>query len=518
MKTCISISFLLVAFACARVEEPPIQSNRVLLAVHRDYRPLPKENDSVSVAVPWDELANALPAVKQSGFSVTDQNFGKDVAYTMADSDGDGTVDHVVFDYIFVSNEPVFTFLVHLNDKKPQPSNRTDVSQDRRLHVEWLTPYTVYSAGHPSDVPIADRLVQSTMQLYPDLKEFPVYAPRRWNYEYSFFMAGAYKLGKQENRPEYINYAREWIDDFVAEEGGFKPGVYDMSEYKLDDVLPGRVALYMYEETQAPKYKSVADTLIRQLTTQPKTGDGGYWHKQVYPHQMWLDGIFMGDVFSMQYASMFDQPQWFDEAVHQIDLIYQHTYDSATGLMYHGWDESINPVWAHPQRGTSPEFWGRAVGWYLVALVECLDYLPQEHPGRARVVAILQQVASGVRQFQDKDNALWYQVLDKGGEKGNWIETSCSAMFAYAFAKGHRQGFLDQEFLQSANAAYDAILNGYVYADTKGRLHLDQTVKVGTLNFKSSKGDFEYYVTTERRIDDYKGLAALLYASIELQR
>jgi unsaturated rhamnogalacturonyl hydrolase len=233
---------------------------------------------------------------------------------------------------------------------------------------------------------------------------------------------------------------------------------------------------------------------------------------------MWLDGIFMADVFSMQYAKAYNQPAWFDESIHQIKLIYDRTLDPQTGLLYHGWDESKNPVWAHPERGTSPEFWGRAVGWYLMALVESLDYIPENHPERKDVIKILQDVSAAVKKYQDPSSKLWYQVLDRGNQEGNWIETSCSAMFAYAFAKGHRQGFLDETYLTTANEAFKALLDQYVFVDDSGNLHLDQTVKIGTLNPKNSKGDFEYYITTERRIDDYKGLASLLFLSIELNR
>jgi unsaturated rhamnogalacturonyl hydrolase len=233
---------------------------------------------------------------------------------------------------------------------------------------------------------------------------------------------------------------------------------------------------------------------------------------------MWLDGIFMGDVFSMQYANAYKQPQGYDEAVHQIKLIYQHTADLATGLLYHGWDESRNPVWAHPQRGTSPEFWGRAIGWYLFALIECLDYLPADHPERKDIIKIFQDVSASVKNYQDVKTNLWYQVIDKGNQPGNWIETSCSAMFTYAFAKGNHQGFLDATYLSSAQQAYQSLLDGYVFIDDHGNFHFDRTVKIGTLNTKTSKGDFQYYITTECRIDDYKGLAALLFASMELGR
>jgi unsaturated rhamnogalacturonyl hydrolase len=153
-----------------------------------------------------------------------------------------------------------------------------------------------------------------------------------------------------------------------------------------------------------------------------------------------------------------------------------------------------------------------------MALIECLDYLPADHPERKDVIKIFQDVSASVKKYQDAKSKLWYQVMDKGDKPGNWIETSCSAMFTYAFAKGNHQELLDASYLTSAQQAYDALLNNYVFVDDKGNFHFDRTVKIGTLNPKTSKGDFQYYITTECRINDYKGLASLLFASIELER
>jgi unsaturated rhamnogalacturonyl hydrolase len=186
--------------------------------------------------------------------------------------------------------------------------------------------------------------------------------------------------------------------------------------------------------------------------------------------------------------------------------------------LYHGWDEAKNPVWAHPEKGTSPEFWARAIGWYAMALVECLDYIPADHPEREEVIRIFKNVCESILKFQHTGDNLWYQVLDKHDRPDNWPEASASAMFAYTFAKGYNKKYLGEQFKASADKAYDAILNSFVFIDEQGNLHLDQTVKIGTLNPKTSKGDYQYYITTERRIDDYKGLAALLYASMELNR
>ena len=514
------LSLLFVLFICFSGVSKG--SDRLLVTVKRNYL-IPKTSEKVVIAIEWSKLIKQCPQLKTTYFTVTDQNFGEDVSFKIVDIDNNKSYDYLIFDFDFQSNEPVFTFLINsYAQKKPYPQKKLIVSSDKieidpRLEINFLTSFPDYEKKNGAVKDIASKVVESTINQYPNIIDFPIYAPNRWNYEYSFFLAGSYKQGKKKNNQAFIDYPQKWVDSFIGD-NNFKEGVYDMSEYKLDDVIPARLAILFHQQTGNPKYKAIADTIALQMKRQPKTSDGGYWHKQVYPNQMWLDGVFMGDVFSMQYGNAYNQPEWYDEAIKQIKLIYLHTRDEKTGLLYHGWDESKNPVWAHPQKGTSPEFWGRAIGWYVMALVECLDYLPENHPERKNVIKILQDVSASVKKYQDKKTSLWFQVIDKGDKPGNWIETSCSAMFAYVFAKGSHKGYLDKSYLTSAQQAYDGLLKNYIYVDSKGNLHLNRTVKVGTLNTKTSKGDFQYYITTECRIDDYKGLASFLYASIELDR
>jgi unsaturated rhamnogalacturonyl hydrolase len=489
------------------------QSDQVLITVKRNYAPIPKDKDKVTIAVDWNEVLKRTPALKGKLPMVNDRNFGKDLPATLVDTNKDKKADYMVFDYTFQSNEPVFSFLLSASKNGTREVIARSLTPDPKLEISVLSPFRAKSGER-----ISAQLVQTTLNLYPDPKDFPIYAPNRWNYEYSFFLLGSYKLGKKINNQKFIAYPKRWVDLFINENGGFKKDVYDMSEYKLDDVIPARLAILFHQETKKEKYKSIVDTIVTQLARQPKTNDGGYWHKQIYEHQMWLDGIFMADVFSMQYAQAYNKPEWYDEAVHQIKIIYEHTRDLKTGLLYHGWDEAKNPVWADPVKGTSPEFWSRAIGWYAMALAECLDFLPADHPERKNVIKIFQNVCTSVKKYQHAENGLWYQVMDKHTQAGNWPEASASAMFAYAFAKGVNQKYLDQSFMVSAEKAYESILKNFVFTDDKGNVHLDQTVKIGTLNPKTSKGDYEYYISTERRINDYKGLASLLYASIELNR
>jgi unsaturated rhamnogalacturonyl hydrolase len=506
----ILVGLVLLATSCAAADSQP-----VLVTVKRNYAPIPKDKDKATIAIDWNKLLEQIPQLKNVSPVVTDRNFGNEVSARVVDMNNDAKPDYLVFEYTFQSNEPIFSFLITAGKNKASIPAKENITPDKRLGVSFLKPFTASAKKKES---IASQLVQSTLNFYPDPKDFPIYAPNRWNYEYSFFLLGSYELSQKVNNPAFAEYPKRWIDGFINETGGFKKDVYQMDEYKLDDVIPARLAIIFHQLTRQPKYKSIVDTIVTQLLHQPKTKEGGYWHKQVYEHQMWLDGIFMADVFSMHYAQAYNKPEWYDEAVHQIKLIYQHTKDDKTGLLYHGWDESKNPVWADPVKGTSPEFWARAIGWYAMALVQCLDYLPADHPERKAVIEIFKNVCTSVKMYQHKEDDLWYQVIDKADQPGNWPEISASSMFVYAFAKGYNKKYLDESFKASAEKGYDAVLNNFVFVDAQGNLHLDQTVKIGTLNPKTSKGDYQYYITTERRINDYKGLASFLYASMELNR
>ena len=487
------------------------KADRLLFVVKRSYEHIPA-TEKAKLVMSLNEVSNRLPAIKKGGFVITDWNFGKTVSARLNDSNQDGKADQIVFDFTFASNDPVYTFFIEPSKSKVAMSSSEAIA-DPRFEITFLT--SSAKSKPVSNWP--DKIIESTMRFYPDATTLTINSPGKWNYEVGIFLSAMYVQSRKANNDSYLQYIKKWADRFINAEGKIDSAFYPVKEYKLDDIIPGRPALFLYEATREEKYKTVADQLADQLVHQPKTTDGGYWHKKIYPNQMWLDGIYMGDVFSSHYASLFNHPEFFHEAIHQIKLIDKHTTDAKTGLMYHGWDESKNNVWADQQTGTSPEFWARAIGWYITALVECLDYIPENHPERKDVIAILQKLAKSVLRYQDAHSHLWYQVVDKGNEKGNWIETSGSAMFTYAFAKGFRKGYLDKSYRSAAQKAFDALINSYVYFDDTGKLYLDQTVKVGTLNVKSSKGDYNYYISTERRINDYKGLGALLYASMELR-
>ena len=356
-------------------------------------------------------------------------------------------------------------------------------------------------------------VADSVLATYPDPKDLHNHHPGEWVYQNGFFVNALFALWQKTGKQTYWQYLVNWVDLFINQEGEFDPAKYQQAAYNLDNILPGRLLFALYRETGSERYKTAAYALKEQIDTQPRTTEGGYWHKLIYPNQMWLDGIYMAELFSVEFAQTFNEPYYFDEAVHQITLIYQHTHDPHTGLLYHGWDESKTQVWAHPERGTSPEFWGRAIGWYAMALVDCLDLLPTDHAGHDRLLSILQHLAASLAVYQHPETGMWYQVLDKRERPDNWPEISCTAMFAYAFAKGVSKGYLDPVFRTKAEQAYQRLIDQYVLFDQEGRFYLTDIVSVGSLR---SNADYEYYVTTDRRTNDFKGVAAFLYASLEL--
>ena len=503
----------LATITCQGAGQDP---GRVLVSVRRVYT-IP-ETENTKLIFDWLELVKRIPSLKPTNLKVTDQHFGQLLPVQILDENSDGKPDKISFDYTFASAEPVFSFMVSADGKGSSVTKSPKIVIDSRMVLDYMLPCTTNLKGSKPDKSYAEQIVESTLHAYPNVKDLSIISPGKWTYEYGFFLNGTFKLWEKTKNENYITYIKQWVDNFITPDGKFKEGAYNMFEHRLDDILPGRLCISLYQLTGEEKYKKIADRFIVQLTNQPKTIEGGYWHKQIYPFQMWLDGIYMGDIFSMQYAAAFQSPQWFEESVKQIKLMYDHAYDPATGLLFHGWDESKNKVWADPVKGTSPELWSRAIGWYAMALIECLDYLPANHPERQNIQAMFQKLCESIRNFQDKKTGLWFQVINRGSLSDNWIETSASAMFTYAFAKGYHKNLLDKTYGDAAERAYAALISNYVYADSRGDIHLDQGVKVGSLNPKNSKGDYLYYISSERRLDDYKGLAALLYASIELNK
>ena len=365
--------------------------------------------------------------------------------------------------------------------------------------------------------PVSQRAAATAMTaLWRDPAKKETGYPTKWTYEHGLVLKAIERVWENTRDKQYLDFIQRNIDHFVNDDGSIR--TYSVDEYNIDHILPGRALLFLYKTTRQEKYKNAAALLRSQLKTHPRTSDGGFWHKKIYPSQMWLDGLFMGEPFYAEYATTFNDPAAFDDIAKQFILMERHSRDDKTGLLYHGWDESKQQRWANPQTGRSPNFWGRAMGWYAMALVETLDYFPQNHPQRKELIAILNRLVQAVTKVQDPRSGLWYQVVDKGNEKGNYLEASASCMFVYAIAKGVRNGYLPARHLKVANKGWSGILKQFIRTDANGQLNLEGTVSVSGLGGNPYRdGSYEYYLSEKVVTNDPKGIGALILAATEME-
>ncbi len=432
------------------------------------------------------------------------------------DTNKDRKPDLIRVETMMQRNEPLkpFELIISKHNRKQNELIDSFVSNEGTIRVTLLQDYSDYIQQNNVEKIWAKTVVTTFMNTYSSPADLEMFEPGEWTYTNGFFLNALCYYYELTGDDSYISYVQQWLDLFLNDKGEIAINKYRKEKYRLDDILPGRSLLYVYKKTGDPKYLKAAGILVDQLKEQPRTSDGGYWHKKIYEWQMWLDGIYMADVFMLQYADIMNQPEYIDKAVSQIRLIYNHTRDSVTGLLVHGWDESRTRIWANTVNGKSPEVWGRGMGWYTMALVDALDYIPENHPGRAEVLHILSEVSGALINYQDKELGLWYQVIDKPQRNDNWPESSCTAMFAYSFLKAYKKGYLPERFKLSAEKAFNGLKQRFVYFDKEGKIYLTGTVKVGTLNEETSNGSYEYYVSVDRRVNDFKGIGALLYLAI----
>ena len=367
-------------------------------------------------------------------------------------------------------------------------------------------------------VPWSIRMADSFIARHPDTIWYPGIAKSlNWDYERGVVLEGAFQIYEKTHDQRYYKYIKKQMDQFINVDGSIR--TYDFSTFNLDNIATGRLLLPLFASTHEVKYKIAADTLRKQLAMQPRTSEGGFWHKMIYPNQMWLDGLYMAEPFYAEYASTFGDVSAFDDIAKQFDIMEQRSRDSSTGLLFHGWDESKRQQWANPSTGTSPSFWGRAIGWYAMGLVDVLDWFPRNHPKRKSLELILQRLASALATYRDATTGLWYQVVDKPNRSGNYPETSASCMIVYVFAKGARLGYLDPSYLRIAQDAFASIASQLVTTGRGGELNLLQTCQsAGLGNQPYRDGSFEYYVGEPKRTNDFKGIGSFLMAANELER
>jgi len=342
-------------------------------------------------------------------------------------------------------------------------------------------------------------------------------------------------------------YCRSYTDTMINDKGEIHG--YKLEEFNLDNVRTGHFVARMYQLHPEAKSRKALLTLMEQLKRQPRTeADGVFWHKAIYSYQVWLDGIFMGLPFYALTASMLMEKEKaeavYDDAVNQITVTYQRTFDPVTGLNRHAWDETHEMFWADPQTGLSQHCWGRAQGWFTMALIELLDVLPEDYPRRNEVINLLRKDLDGIVKWQDEKTGVWYQVMDAPQREGNYLEATCSSMFAYVLLKAARLGYVGEQYKEAGKKAYEGIIREFIKTEevpitdhTKGlrqRISLTRCCSVAGLgpglsakvlkvapSVKENRrrdGSFAYYLSEPIRDNDAKGIGPFIWASLEWER
>ena len=378
--------------------------------------------------------------------------------------------------------------------------------------------------GKPSTaqtVPVpaySQRMADAFISWHPDSILIGARKTARWDYEQGLMLKALERVWQRTGDARYFTYIQKDLDQFVQPDGSIR--TYKPDDYLLDNVTTGR-ALLLLSQVSGPnqeRYQKAAQRLRQQLEAQPRTKEGGFWHKKIYPNPMWLDGLYMAGPFYAEYSQLMQQPAGLDDVAKQFALVEKHLVDSKTGLLYHGYDESREQAWANKTTGQSPNFWDRGIGWYAMGLVDVLDYFPTNHPQRPALIKALQRLAPALAKYQNPKTGTWSLVMNQESRQGNYAEASGSSMFVYALAKGTRLGYLDKKYAQVARTGYDGLLKSFVTTETNGALAFNGTVSVGGLGGKPYRdGSFEYYLTEPLRKNDLKGVGPFILASTEME-
>lgn len=381
-----------------------------------------------------------------------------------------------------------------------------------------------------SRTPVALQLVESEMKRNPQSWQLDFQQAPQWGYAAGVELLGLYDACDYYGAPEgFEAWADTWCDTLVNADGTI--ATCRAADANLDNLCSARLLFRALDTTGDAKYRAALDSLFLQLVRQPRNAEGGFWHKGCYPDQMWLDGLYMAEPFYARYLATFPDavpsqgdtpfPMGWDDIALQFRLAAQHTFDPSLCVYRHAWDASGEQAWAEPGTGKSPHAWGRALGWYGMALVDVLDWMPADQTqARTILTGILNIVATGIKQSQDAESGLWYQLLDAPEAEGNYLESSCSAMFVYTLAKAVRLGWIDPRYITVAQRGWEALQSRFVTTDpSTGLVTLEGTCAVAGLGGTPYRdGSVQYYLSEPVRANDPKGIGPFLMASVQMDR
>jgi len=368
----------------------------------------------------------------------------------------------------------------------------------------------------PANAKWSERTAITILNKYPKASQIDGTEKPKWDYKMGLVLSAFEKLYQKTNDKKYFDYIKAYADELIDAEGNIVK--YDKNEYNIDCANPGKLLFNLYDQTKDNRYLKVLQQLRAQLETQPRTASGGFWHKQIYPNQMWVDGLYMAEPFYTEYTMKYENGKALDDIAKQFELVQSHLVDKKTGLVYHAWDESKEIGWANKETGTSPTIWGRGNGWYMMALVETLDYYPKTNKNYKTLVGYLNQISKSVIEHKSA-SGLWYQVSDKPEMEGNYVESSASGMIIYALAKGADKGYLPSNYKKQAQKSFDAFVKEFVKKDEKGEVivsNVSSNVGLGGKPFRD--GTNEYYIKSKTKDNSSPALAAFLLSAIELNK
>lgn len=326
-----------------------------------------------------------------------------------------------------------------------------------------------------------------------------------FHYHQGVFLSGVYKTYSLCREERYFTYIKGWVDSIIDGTGEihtFDPG-------QLDDIQPGILLYPLLDRTGDSRYQKALDTLLPVIKDFPRNEAGGFWHKEGCPHQMWLDGLYMAGPISAEYAKRYNKPEYMDIVIEQALLMQEKTKDEKTGLLYHAWDCLKQEPWADPVTGLSPEFWGRSIGWVPVAVLDDLDFMDSSHPGYEKMCELVRNLMKAVCRYQS-ESGLWYQVVDKMGAEGNWLENSCSCLFTAALCKAVRKGLLDKEYLTPARKGFEGVIDTLQWDG--------EDLLVGNVCIGTGVGDYKHYCERPISVNDLHGVGAFLLMCAEVQQ
>lgn len=328
----------------------------------------------------------------------------------------------------------------------------------------------------------------------------------RFHYHQGVFLTGAERVYALTSEDKYYDYIKAWVDIHLKENGDCPTCHTD----EFDDMQPGLLLFDLYKATKDERYKILLDRIIKAAEAHPKNALGGVWHKKFLKNQMWLDCMYMMGVVVTRYAVTFDKPYLIKVVHRQMQLMNENMKNPQTCLLYHAWDDSKEAEWANSKTGCSPEHWGRALGWYVVALADIIEMLPESNEYRTDFIRVEKELLTAVIKYRDEKSGLWYQVLDKGNEEGNWYETSCSCLFTYAITKSIRLGILESVNADFVKKCYEGILT---------MISVDgEKIGISGVCIGTGVGDKNFYFARPTVEDDLHGMGAFILMCTEVYK